>query len=215
MSRSMYVLLIELERVVTIATGDLLQIVDHQTYLGEDLMNVYYYRWFSAPALDNVVYTDLLDDFKEVVLDKVKEIQVNALEHTTLEIKNLSNGVDFAILVVDETGVIPAAEETLLPSYVTIGFRLLRDSLVTRNGSKRFSGIVETAVEGNEFVGYTTAVANIETALADNLHTGIIETAAPIIVKRPIDPPVGSGYIYSSVASSLFGGLGTQNTRKP
>jgi hypothetical protein len=200
---------------VTIGTGDLLQIIDHQTYLGEDLMNVYYYRWFSAPALDNVVYTDLLDDFKEVVQDKVREVQVTALEHTTLEIKNLSNGVDFAVIPIDLTGVIPASEDALLPSYITIGFRLLRDSLVTRNGSKRYSGIIETAVEGNEFVGYTTAIANMETALADNLHTGIIETCAPIIVKRPIEPPVGTSYIYSSVSSVLFGGLGTQNTRKP
>jgi len=200
---------------VTIALGDLLQIIDHQTYLGEDLMNVYYYRWFTAPALDNVVYTDLLDDFKEVVLDKVKEVQVSALEHTTLEIKNLSNGVDFALLVVDETGVIPAAEDALLPSYVSMGFRLLRDSLVTRNGSKRYAGVIETAVEGNEFVGYGAAIAAIETALSDNLHTGLIETAAPIIPKRPLVPPMGTSYVYSSVASALFGGLGTQNTRKP
>lgn len=200
---------------MAIALGDLLQIIDHQTYLGEDMMNVYYYRWFSSPAPDNVVYADLLDDFKEVVVDKVREVQVTALEHTTLEIKNLSNGVDFAVLVIDETGVIPAAEDTLLPSYVSINFRLLRDSLVTRNGSKRYSGLLETAIEGNEFVGYTTAIANIEAALAGNLHTGIIETAAPIIPKRPIAPPMGTSYVYSSVASVLFGGLGTQNTRKP
>lgn len=200
---------------MTIATGDLLQIVDNQTYLGEDLMNVYYYRWFSAPALDNVVYDDLLDDFKEVVVNKVIAVQVEQLEHTTLEIKNLSNGIDFRVLTLELTGDIPAADDALLPSYQAMTFQLIRDSLVTRNGSKRYAGVIESAVEGNEFVGYDSAIAAIETALSDKLHTGIIETCAPIIVKRPFTPPVGSSYEYSSVSAALFKGLGTQNTRKP
>jgi hypothetical protein len=200
---------------VGIALGDLLQVITHQRYLGEDLMNVFYYRWFSAPALDNSIYPELLDDFNEVVIAKVREIQVDGLTYDTVEIKNLSNGVDFAVNPLGFTGLIPAADDAQMPSYVSMGFQLLRDSLVTRNGYKRFAGVIESAVDGNTFVGYNVATAAIEVALADRLHAGLVEVASPIIVKRPILPPVGSDYLYSSVASALFKGLGTQNTRKP
>jgi hypothetical protein len=200
---------------VGVFTGDLLQITDNQTYLGEDLMNVYYYRWFSAPSVDNAVYADLLDDFSEVVIPRITPLQVDGLMHTVLEIKNLSNGVDFAVLPIAVPGQVPASDAEQLPSYISLGFRLLRDSLVTRNGSKRIAGIVDTWITGNDYTGPGTPITDAENAMGENLHTGIIETAAPIIVKRPIVPPVGTSYVYSSVASVLFGGPGTQNTRKP
>lgn len=198
-----------------ISTGDLLQIIDKQVYLGEELMNVYYYRYSSAPAVGNAIYEELLGDFRDNIVEAIVDVQVTALEHTELEIKNLSSGVEFAILPINLTGVIPAAEEALAPSYVSINFRLLRDSLVTRNGSKRISGLTDLSIEGNEFVGYNTQRDAIEVAMGQPLYAGAIEVAYPVIVKRPIVPPVGTGYVYSSVASVVYGGLGTQNTRKP
>jgi hypothetical protein len=197
------------------ALGDLIQIIDNQTYLGEDLMNVYYFRWFSAPSVDNTVYTALLNSFDEIVIDKVIQAQNEYVTHTTLSIRNLSNNLDYAEMTIAKDGLLDVDPANTLQSYVTLGFQLIRDSLATRNGYKRISGLIESQVEGNDFVGSLTYIGDIISAMQANLYVGVIQVAAPVIVKRPIDPPVGTSYVYSSVQSVLFKGLGTQNSRKP
>lgn len=197
-----------------VALGDLLQIIDHQTYLGEDLMNVYYYRYFSAPSVDNAIYGELLDDFQEVVVARIIPAQVVELVHTTTEIKNLSNGVDFAVLESGVTGQAPGGTGNGEPSFVTLSFAMLRDSLVTRNGAKRIGGIPDPWVEGNDWIGSPTIIGDIQNCISEPLHAGLLEVASPVIVKRPITPPVGSTYVYSSVTAGLFLRVGTQNTRK-
>lgn len=198
-----------------INTGDLLQIIDNQTYLGEDLMNVYYYRWFSLPVTDPAAYTGLLNSFDEIVIDNVIKAQNEFLEHTTLSIRNLSNNLDYAEMTVAKDGLLDVDPANCLQSYVTLGFQMIRDSLATRNGYKRFSGLIESQVEGNTYVGSLDPIGDIIGGLQGFLYNGVVATAAPIIVKRPIDPPVGTSYVYSSVSSVLFKGLGTQNSRKP
>lgn len=198
-----------------IGTGDLLQIVTNQKYLGEDVLNVFYYRYFSAPTVDDGIYTELLNDFNDNIITKIRQIQVDGLVYDTVQVKNVSNNINFAVLPLGSHGVIPASDEAQLPSYISAGFMLLRDSLVTRNGYKRFAGLIDTAVEGNEWVGYTVAINDLLSALAAPLYAGLVQVAAPVIVKRPITPPVGTGYVYSSVAGVLFKGVGTQNSRKP
>src|SRR5215204_2878545 len=122
---------------MSVGTGDLLQIIDEQTYLGEQILNVYYYRYFSAPTVDNEIYQALLDDFQGVIVGNAVQLQNTLLEHVNLTIKNLSNLVDFAVKPISEFGERSAFESGALPSYVSLGFTLYRDSLVTRNGSKR------------------------------------------------------------------------------
>lgn len=200
---------------MAVNTGDLIQIIDNQTYLGEDLMNVYYYRWFSTPSVDNSVYIPLLESFETKVVDQVIKAQNEFVEHTTLSIRNLTNNLDYAELTVAKDGLLDVDPANTLQSYVTLGFQLIRDSLATRNGYKRISGLIESQVEGNTFVGSLDYIGDIIGGMQDFLTIGILDVAAPIIVKRPINPPVTVPYVYSSVASVLFKGLGTQNSRKP
>lgn len=199
---------------MAVALGDLLQIVSEQTYLGQQILNVYYYRWFSAPSVDNTVYPALIDDFQARVIGDVRQLQGELLVHTSLTIKNLSNNVDFYEKPISLTGMRTQSMATALPSYVSVGFKLIRDSLVTRNGFKRFGGLSDGEVNGNTWVGAGTDITNVEDALAELLQIGLVEVAAPIIPKRPILPPVGSLYLYSSVASAQYSLVGTQNTRK-
>ena len=200
---------------MAVGTGDLLQIIDNQRYLDQDLMNVYYYRYSSTPTLDNTIYSELADDFQSIIVDGMLPLQVDTLEHVTIEIKNLSNGVDVFTKSVNVFGALGAPLADCLPSYMALSWRLIRDSLVTRNGSKRIAGLQENMVEGNTFVGNMTDVDGFTSALESPLHAGILEVAFPIIVKRPIVVPSGTSYVYSSVSSVLFNGLSTQNTRKP
>ena len=193
--------------------GDLIQVVDNQSYLGQQILNVYYYRITSiTPLLDP--YMDVMAEwFDNTVVAAVRELQVNALLHVSREWRNLSNGTD----LFTETSVIAGDQSqsaaAFTPSYVSAGFMLQRESLLTRNGYKRFAGIPETSIEGNVYTEGSTFIAAVEAALAADIVVGIATVAEPVIVKRPIDVPVGE-YVYSSIGSAQFRSLGTQNTRK-
>lgn len=195
-------------------TGDLLQIVDTQRYLGETVLNVYYYRVTAVAGIFDAGYTDVLNDFKSRVVDPVRQIQMASLAHTQLELRNLSNGIDIATvtLTTDNLGVLTGANE--MPSYVTLGFKLVRESLVTRNGYKRISGLNEGFTAGNTNAYPPALTDAIAAGMADELSVALAPVATPIIVKRPIPAP-GTPYEFSFVGSVVVTGLGTQNTRKP
>lgn len=197
-----------------VGLGDLLQIIDFQEYLGEQMLNVYYYRYTSTPTIDDAIYGELLDDFLDTVVVPVAAIQSEDVMHTYLQIKNLSTNVQFAELDTDVPGGQSATDTSNLPSFISLGFQLVHDSLVTRSGYKRIGGLIESIVSGNEYTGAGSYTDAIETGLNAPLHAGIIEVAFPIIPKRPLEAPVGTDYLYSSVASVNFKGVGTQNTRK-
>ena len=199
---------------MAVLTGDLIQIVDEQEYLGEQVLNVYYYRWFSAPSVDNTVYEAMVSDFGTKVIGAASDLQNAGLSHVRVELKNLSNGIDFFEAIIDVPGSVGSDPADYLPSFNALSFKLVRDSLATRNGAKRLAGLVDQQTEGNDYSGSMTLIDNYRNAVLDFLTIGLIDVAAPIIVKRPIEPPVGSTYVYSSVVDCSFQGLGTQNTRK-
>lgn len=193
--------------------GDLLQCIDNQVYLGQQVLNVYYYRYIlAAPAADG--YLEAINGaFESTVLTPVRAMQTIYLEHVSREWKNLSNGVD---LFVDGTvlaGTNAGDSSAQEPSFVSAGFILRRESLATRNGYKRIAGLLSDDINGNSWVGGSTITNNIEVALASDLTLGIVPTVEPVIVKRPIVPPVSS-YVYASIGSASFRSIGTQNTRK-
>lgn len=193
-------------------TGDLIRCVDTQRYLGETCLNVYYYRVTAVAGLFDGYLDDLNADWETRVLTPVTALQTDILVHTQREWRNLSNGVD---LFVDSTEV-PGQEtgSSTAPSFTSYGFMLVRESLVTRNGYKRFAGIPDALIDGNNYVGIASWLTDVEVGLASDLTIGLVSVAEPVIVKRPIDTPAGE-YLYSSIGSASFRGIGTQNTRKP
>ena len=177
------------------------------------MLNVYYFRATPPLGATEPLLSEMNDAFETVVLNKVKAIQNIWVYHTSREWKNLTNGVD---LFVDGTvvrGDTDSALTAALPSFVSMGFILRRESLVTRNGYKRICGLNDNDVTGNEYVGSMTPIHALEEGLASDLMYGLATIAEPIIVKRPITPPVEE-YLYSSIGSASFRGVGTQNTRK-
>jgi hypothetical protein len=193
--------------------GDLIQVVDNQSYLGQQVLNVYYYRITSVTPLLDPYMGAMSEWFDANVVAAVRELQVNTLLHVSREWRNLSNGTD----LFTETTVIPGdqatSDATSTPSYVSAGFMLQRESLLTRNGYKRFAGIPEGSISGNTYTEGSTFIDAVEAALAADIVVGIATIAEPVIVKRPIEVPVGE-YVYSSIGSAQFRSLGTQNTRK-
>jgi len=198
---------------VAAVLGDLLQLIDNQMYLGQQILNVYYYRVTSVTGLSGTYLSDLNELWLPLVLDKVCNVQLTSLAHVSREWRNLSNNLDLFVDSEVITGDVPMTAGLETPSYVSLGFMLQRESLVTRNGYKRFAGLPDDAISGNTWTGSAGDIEDIEEALASDLVGGLVTLAEPVIVKRPIVPPVEE-YVYSSIGSAQFRGLGTQNTRK-
>ncbi len=195
-----------------VPVGGLIQITDFQQYLGHQILNVYYYRAIETVDWGDNIIT-VLGDFTTRVIDVVRTIQSQNLVHEFIEARDLSSNLQVASITLSANGTFANTTENA-PSSLCHTFRLQRNSLVTRNGYKRFAGVVEGQVNGNNQAAITTQIANIITALADNLEDGGLEVLEPVIVKRPINPPVGTTYAYSTIAGCDYRGVGTQNTRK-
>lgn len=197
-----------------ITTGDLLEIVATQVYLGIEALNVYHYRYIPVVPAGNEAYDALLGEFEENVLDVVRTIQSGNVSYTSIEIRNLTNEVDIYSRTytpgVTKPGTV-AGEA--LPSFVAYTFRLLRENATTRNGYKRFVGVAEPSGQGNSYSPGSTPIANVAAALAADLSLGVVVTATPVIVKRPIPRPAVA-WQYSDIGAAEFRGVGSQNTRK-
>jgi len=197
--------------------GDLWQIIDKQLYLEQQVLNVYYYRVTNISGVNDDGYALALDWFEDNVVDIVRPIQVDSLNHYELEIRNLSNGLDIHTKAIDLDGTRTAGSPTPMPSYVSAGFKLIRESLVTRNGYKRIAGISESDTTGNIFALAGSALTDaIEAAFSADMVIGLITIAEPVIVSHPIGTPPVTSYTYSSIGdAAVKATLGSQNTRKP
>lgn len=198
------------------AEGDLIQINDFQDYLGQEVLNTYYYRLTLGGASLVTPYTVLASSFANEVDLYLVKMQSALLSHVLIEVRNLSNGLDIYSVPNSYNGLVSATITTTCPSYVALNFKLVRESLATRNGSKRIGGLAETSVSGNAFnFASPTVKGEILTALATDLHDGPVIIAAPVIVRRPLATPAGLSYVYSNVsAATTTEVLTTQNTRK-
>ena len=195
--------------------GDLIQIIDKQLLgVGGDLgLNIYYYRVTSITGLGGTYLEDIGDWFDTNVVDKVRKIQMAGYSFRgDLELRNLTNATDFFIKARDNDGLETTGQP--LPPFVTLGWRLNREGLTTRNGYKRFGPISEARMNFNTFTPAAGSdITDITAALAADIILGLVTVCEPVIVKRPIPIPA-TGYVYNSIGSATFRGVGTQNTRK-
>jgi len=192
--------------------GDLLRFTDRQTFLGQTVLNVYFYRITSITGLD-ATYLDVLGAwFVDNVITPVASLQSDDVSHVELFMESITNGVDINSYTTD-LPIAGAASGDNLPPYTSYGFQLIRESRVTRNGYKRFAGVTEPNQTNGVYTGGSTPITDIENALKSDIVIGLVTVAEPVIVKHPITVPMAS-YEYASIGDCLFKGIGTQNTRK-
>lgn len=188
---------------MALGISDILQIVDKQALDNNQLLNVYYYRVTAKGATADLasVATCFLSDMQAPVLD----LQDSNLVHIGLEIRNLSNGLDIYEATTTATG---GTAGTHAPNFVAAGFRLIRASLSTRHGAKRYGGITEEFLNGNDLAAAANAaIAPIETALAADISwpgTGTNEvTCEPVIIGRTLDPADGKWKLDITVVNQI------------
>lgn len=194
--------------------GDVLRLTDRQTLLGQQVLNVYFFRVTSITGLASNYLEVFCTWFDEHVVDPVTATQHQELAHVELYAENISNGVDIFTFTdgYPKDGLIGAGE--VMPPFVSWGIQLIRESRVTRNGYKRIGGVSEGAVsDGVIEASYAGVVATAAEAMDDDWVDGIITLAEPIILKRPFVVPLIT-YEYSSIGDAVYKAVGTQNTRK-
>jgi len=201
---------------VATLTGDILQITEFQRQANQPLLNVYFYE--VTVASGNPTAAEIAEFFAGELWGEVRQaLASNALTMENVEVRNLTNGVDFGVFEVAENGAVSATEP--LPPYCTVTIRLNRTTLVTRNGYKRYAGINE-GIQNNGTLtsGGLTAYQGMATVLEALLAFdagGVDYTLKPVIVG--VNPMTGKRDLtrLNDIASaSVNQRLGTQNTRK-
>lgn len=185
-------------------------------YLGQECHNRFHYRVTSITGLMGDYLTVMSEWLRDNVLNNIRALQVSTYTYGRIDSKNLTNNIDFASLPLATAGNIGATVATSLPSNITMSFKLNRESLITRNGWKRFSGGYEENLDGNAWTLSGAPITNVQNALAADIVLGIATIAEPVVIKTPYVVPLVTTHPYASIGSSTFRtNCGTQNSRKP
>jgi len=205
-----------------LAVGNILKFTANQLYLEQLMQNVFFYQLMDAPegiGVPDQLQT-MLEAFQAEVMDPVRGRQVSEVLHTTYRVDNLSDGVTFGELLVNQTGQ-ASGEET--PSFNAVNVKLVRSTGITRNGSKRIGGIPESAMQGNTLLWDSTDRNAIQAAFGTAIHNpvGLENILAPVIVGRTltVDEDGEESYVLdlekiNPVLSAFVTGLSTQRSRK-
>jgi hypothetical protein len=162
-----------------VATTGLYQLNHKQTYLGEDIENVYFFRREDA-GTDHV---DLIDAFIADVLPAVQALQAPQIITASIKAQSLGNLSDFGEQIVNTPGTYDPSE--ILPIFNAIGYTFRSANRGVRPGSKRITGIPETVQAGGivTLSVYLTRMEACRVAMDSVIGTspGFF---TPIIVKR-------------------------------
>lgn len=168
--------------------GDILQVVVDGRSLGEDTTNVYYYE-VEAVNVNQDQYDNWLEAFVDTVIAPQIPVMNTDTVFTQYTVKNLTNGLDYAVRSELMTGTLAGVS---LPAYLTFSAQLVRSTLVTRNGGKRFSGLVEAGVTGNTINWVPAQKLAFEEGLIADVGDGLtdgIEAKAVIVGRFPQSSP--------------------------
>lgn len=184
------------------------ELILEQTYQTQPMINVFHYT-------ENAGLNDLQGELATLwdtnVLPAIATIQNDTTKYINIKCKNLSGS--FA-----ETTIVPTtAQGSVLgldmAGYIAAPYRYNRTETTTRNGSKRFVGMVEENVQTDVPTGaFFTIMQAIEATLASNLTTasGLF---FPVILRLPAS--AGPTWNFSNVASvQALNRITTQNSRK-
>ncbi len=184
------------------------ELILEQDYFGADILNVFHYR--QTGGVDDE-QEKCANAFDVDIMPEIAVILNDDLKFNNIRVANLTgNLADFSITPSQVDGDVTGA---VMADFIACSYRLNRTTKDTRNGSKRFCGMVEENIVGG---GFTAAyVADLD-LLADVLETTIAGgTGAifePIILRKP---DIAGTFTYSLVQTvQALNRVTTQNSRK-
>lgn len=204
---------------MALSVNDIIQITDVQAHLSQVFLNVYHYRVTSLDALAD--YADVAEAFDNTVRQAVLDIQSSGVQHSIISVKNLTNGIDIWDELNVDMGDYPTGDNS--PSFVALGFRLIRSNATTRHGQKRIGGTTEDILINNTLSAGGLTLANAVAAAmgAPITRTGTADhdvELEPVIVGRFPKGHAQEGElnlaVINPVQSAQFISVTTQTTRK-
>lgn len=163
--------------------GDVYQIVDSGTMIGQKVLNVYFYKLVATPA-GFVGAEDVAQAYVDQVLPDVVAIQTADVLHQSVKATNLFDETDAHEILVSEPGVAGSDSQGTFEAYP---FRLVGDNAAVRAGAKRYPGVEDSFVSDGVVtdVDILALLNDLADKLADTLTFGIgVSLLDPVIVKR-------------------------------
>lgn len=203
---------------MTILTGDIVEIIDEQTYDGQQVLNRYFYEVMTIDATIDPTPALIAEEWWTLVQTDLLATQNDGVVHTQIRAEVRTGDLEYGQYVIpsgDGTGVLACSGDYLSP-FIAYGIGLTGASRITRPGSKRVVGACEDHIE--DYGVLNSSIFGAVEAFADQITATLFGGGLGTTSLRPIiwRPPTGvalgvvnpiTGYIVNPV-------LTTQNTRK-
>lgn len=186
--------------------------VARQANIVDDINNVFHYHNAVEGAPSSAELGVLLTFFETEVLPAILAFQSDQIVYLELRARHVE-GVSFTSTTLGSLdGEIAGSA---LPPYVAYEFIYRRATALTRNGFKRFAGVIEEAIDqgGNVTGAVATALTAAEPILTLPLEGSGGTFWQPVIYGRPI--PSNPTPRIGQVDEVGFQRVTTQNSRKP
>lgn len=190
------------------AVNDLYQLTDVQSYFGQECVNVWWFQQLQGVG-DAM---DLAEAFASERLPTIVGLQSNEVLHERIVVVNYNNLSDFAELAPTafNRGV---RISTPLPPFVAWGFKLNRPTRAIRSGAKRFVGVTEGDIAGNEPDPDFLDNLQLAAEIFESTFTGAGENRyQPQIVR--LNRETGQVVFDVGINSVSWNRITTQNSRK-
>lgn len=189
------------------AIGDHYRLKLSGNYLGQTIINTFYYENVLTNSTAPFLNLDFLDD----ILPAIQAVVSDQVTFTDTEVQNLDNPSDFSVSAFSNPGL-RAGQPT--PPFVAWGYTLYSNNLVHRSGGKRFAGVAEPDIDNGVPVGSVLTPLNLlAIRMGAALPTGGTAVWRPRIARITYVDSVPS-YEWTVCNASAFKWVTSQNTRK-
>lgn len=170
---------------MAIDENDLIKLTHKYTQKNVVMMNVYWYR--AGPVTGVVVERYVAEEFAEHQMAWINDIQALDVENISVLVENWTGG--FAYFEKDVSGSFGTVVGQTGTTFNAIGMKLVPTTRLVRPGGKRYGGIVEDWISGNEIVTpRPVAIDNLAVFMDGGLNVsngGYAVTLHDVVVKRP------------------------------
>lgn len=197
--------------------AQIIEVRDRQVFLGQEILNVYWYRLDSTSSMDLTAFEVT---FENTVIGAVVAFQSDQLEHVDVTVINHSDPTKFGTFAANVPG--ERTPTDLSAPFIACGVRFNRSSRELRNGQKRYGGFDDGTYTNGFFD--SSVLALVAAAMPDVLSTltESIRNYVPVVVRNKptttdltIDPEDPSTWKYVTfTGATIKNAVTTQNSRK-
>lgn len=171
------------------AINDIYQVKVFQTYLSQNVLNVYFYRQITTGSPDNA--EGLFEAVDAQILSEQMQIMNNSYDVPAMEVFQPAVPTDFfTARPTNDTGLRVVAGGDRSPAFVAFGYRSNRAGPGTRSSFKRYAGMIDQDMDGNLLnPGFTSLpqVIALQAALGADIDDGASGALyEPVQVKHPV-----------------------------